>query len=204
MIDHSPAQSAMVLERVLSSPESRTLDVKRVSGKMVQKALETLCAFANTEGGVLALGIEDPAKAKGAQRIYGVQENPEAVDELQRKARTQFKPAIDGIRFMRLARTLRDGQPGHVVLVQVGKSADVHSIVDDGTWTRLDASNREMLASEITDLAYQRGVRSAETESVAVPLELLDTPVWRSFVASRGLRAGTRPSSCCALAWRTR
>ena len=192
MIDHSQAQSAMLLERVLSSPESRTLDVKRVSGKMVQKALETLCAFANTEGGVLALGIEDPAKAKGAQRIYGVQENPEAVDELQRKVRTQFKPGIDGIRFMRLACTLRDGQAGHVVLVQVGKSADVHSIVVDGTWTRLDASNREMLASEITDLAYQRGVRSAETESVAVPLELLDTPVWRSFVASRGLRAGTQ------------
>ncbi len=192
MIAYSLTQSAMLLERVLSSPESRTLDVKRVSGKMVQKALETLCAFANTEGGVLALGIEDPAKAKGAQRIYGVQENPEAVDELQRKVRTQFKPAIHTIRFMRLACPLRDGQAGHVVLVQVGKSADVHSIVDDGTWTRLDASNREMLASEITDLAYQRGVRSAETESVAVPLELLDTPVWRSFVAGRGLRAGTQ------------
>ena len=90
MIDHSPAQSSMLLERVLSSPENRTLDVKRVSGKMVQKALETLCAFANTDGGVLALGIEDPAKAKGVQRVYGVQENPEAIDELQRKTRTQF------------------------------------------------------------------------------------------------------------------
>lgn len=42
------------------------------------------------------------------------------------------------------------------------------------------------------DIDYQRGVHSAETESVVVPLELLDTPVWRSFVASRGLRAGTQ------------
>jgi ATP-dependent DNA helicase RecG len=192
MIDHSPAQSALLLERVLSSPESRTLDVKRVSGKMVQKALETLCAFANTDGGVLALGIEDPAKAKGAQRVYGVQENPEAIDELQRKVRTQFKPSIDGIRFMRLTCTLHNGQVGHVVLVQVGKSANVHSIVDDGTWTRLDASNREMLASEITDLSYQRGVRSAETELVAVSLDLLDTPTWRMFVTARGLKIGTQ------------
>jgi ATP-dependent DNA helicase RecG len=177
----------MLLERVLSSPENRTLDVKRVSGKMVQKALETLCAFVNTDGGVLALGIEDPAKAKGVQRVYGVQENPEAIDELQRKTRTQFNPPINGIRFMRLPCTLRDGQAGHVVLVQVGKSAAVHSIVDNGTWTRLDASNREMSASEITDLSYQRGVKSAETLPLPVGLNLLDSAAWRSYCTTRGL-----------------
>jgi ATP-dependent DNA helicase RecG len=188
--DSSPA--VILLERLLSISESRTFDVKRVSGKMVQKALESICAFANTEGGVLALGIEDPAKAKGMQRVYGVQENPEAVDELQRKTLTQFNPPINNIRFIRLDCILRDGQAGEVVMVRVGKSDQVHSIVDDGTWLRLEASNREMSASEITELAYQRGVRSAETESVAVPLELLDTPVWRSFVASRSLRAGTQ------------
>ncbi|UUZ77879.1 ATP-binding protein [Polaromonas sp. P1(28)-13] len=191
MIDLSPAQSTTLLERVLTSPESRTLDVKRVSGKMVQKALETLCAFANTDGGVLALGIDDPAKAKGAQRIYGVQENPEAVDELQRKVLTQFNPPISGIRFMRLACTLRSEQAGHVVLVQVGKSQLVHSIVDNGTWTRLDASNREMSAPAIADLAYQRGVRSAASELVPVNLGLLDTPTWHAFVAARGLKTGT-------------
>ena len=97
MSDHPPVQSTMLIERVLSSPESRTLDVKRVSGKMVQKALETLCAFANTDGGVLVLGIEDPAKAEGVQRIYGVQENPEAVDELKRTSMEQLAgiPGLD-------------------------------------------------------------------------------------------------------------
>lgn len=85
---------------------------------------------------------------------------------------------------------MHNGQPGHVVLLRVEKSEQVHSVVGNGTWTRLDASNRELNAAEIADLAYQRGVKSAETEPVAVALELLDTPVWRSFVASRGLRAG--------------
>ena len=193
MIDHSPAQSSMLLERVLNSPESRTLDVKRVSGKMVQKALETLCAFANTDGGVLALGIEDPAKAKGVQRVYGVQENPEAIDELQRKTRTQFNPPINGIRFMRLPCTLRDGQAGHVVLLRVEKSEQVHSIVGNGTWTRMDASNRELSAGEIADLAYRRGLRSAASELVPIKLDLLDTPTWRTFVAARGLKTGTMP-----------
>ncbi len=187
--DSSPA--VILLERLLSISESRTFDVKRVSGKMVQKALESICAFANTEGGVLALGIEDPAKAKGMQRVYGVQENPEATDELERKTRTQFNPPINNIRFIRLDCILRDGQAGEVVMVRVGKSDQVHSIVDDGTWLRLDVSNREMSASEITELAYQRGVRSAASELVPVKLNLLDTPTWRSFVAARGLRAGS-------------
>jgi len=102
LIEPTPDQAEALVARLLASPESRTLDVKRVSGKMVQKALETLCAFANTEGGTLALGVEDQAKAKGAQRLHGVQENPEALDELQRKVRTQFSPAIDGIVFLRV------------------------------------------------------------------------------------------------------
>lgn len=51
---------------------------------MVGKALETLCAFANTRGGTLALGLEDRAKAQGMERLHGLAENPEAVDELRR------------------------------------------------------------------------------------------------------------------------
>lgn len=185
MIDLAPAQSAALLIKLLASPESHTLDFKRVSGKMVGKAVETVCAFANAEGGALALGVEDPARASGLPRLYGIQEYSEALDELQRKLRTQFNPSIDNVRLLRLPCTLRDGQAGHLVLVQVPAS-QVHSIVDDGTWTRLDASNRQLLAQEVSELPYRRGVRSAESESVPVPLELLHTDAWRRFVAARG------------------
>lgn len=188
LVDFSPERAQALVNAVLASAESRTFETKRISGKMVQKALETVCAFANTDGGVLALGVEDAAKAKGEQRLYGV-ENPEAVDELQRKLGSQFNPPVDGIRFLRVACKLRDGRAGHLVLAQVRKSNKVHSIVDDGTWTRLEASNREMSAAEITDLTYQRGVRSAETDTVPIPLELLDTDAWRTYCAARGLES---------------
>lgn len=191
IIDLSEEQAAPRIKVLLTSHESRTLDFKRVSGKMVGKALETLCAFANTEGGILALGIADERQEKGNARLYGVQENPEALDDLTRKTRTQFHPPIESIRFVRLPCTLRDGNAGYLVLVQVMKSDKVHSIVDDGTWTRLDAGNREMTATETTELSYRRGVRSAESEPVAVPLSLLETDTWRSFVAARGLRSGS-------------
>ena len=162
MIDLTPAQAAPRIASLLAAHESRTLDFKRVSGKMVGRALEAICAFANTEGGILALGVADEKQEGGIARLYGIEENPEALDELTRKVRTQFHPPIETISFMRLPCTLRDGKDGHVVLVRTTQSDKVHSIVDDGTWTRLDAGNREMTAAEIAELSYRRGVRSAE------------------------------------------
>ncbi len=51
MIDFTPAQAAPRIASLLTARESRTLDFKRVSGKMVGKALEAICAFANTKAG---------------------------------------------------------------------------------------------------------------------------------------------------------
>ena len=195
MIDLSPAQALERIPALLAAHESRTLDFKRISGKH-GKLLETICAFANTDGGLVVLGIGDAKDLKPgekpASRLWGVEENAEGFDDLRRLVLQRFTPAITKLHWIRVPCTLRDGQAGHVVLLRVEKSEQVHSIVGNGTWARMDAGNRELSAAEIADLAYQRGVRSAETEPVAVPLELLDTAVWRSFVASRGLRAGTQ------------
>ena len=192
MIDFTPAQATPRSAAMLAAHESRTLEFKRMGeNKVVRKLLETICAFANTDGGILALGVADERQASGTARFYGIEENAEALDELIRKVRTQFHPPIETISFMRLPCTLRDGRAGHVVLVRTTRSDKVHSIVDDGTWLRLDTGNREMRAEEITELSYRRGVRSAESEPVPVSLELLETDVWRSFVAARGLKSGT-------------
>lgn len=195
MIDLSPTQAADRITALLAAPESRTLDFKRISGKQ-SRMYEAVCAFANSEGGLLVIGIGD-AKAmkpgdKPQSRLFGIEENPEGFDDFRRELLHRFTPAITKLHWIRLPCTLHNGQPGHVVLLRVEKSDQIHSVVGNGTWTRMDASNREMSAAEIADLAYQRGVRSAETEPVAVALTLLDTPVWHSFVASRGLRAGTQ------------
>jgi len=54
----------------------------------------------------------------------------------------------------------------------------------------MDASNREMTAAEITELSFQRGTISAESEAVSVPFELLETETWRRFAISRGFLSG--------------
>jgi ATP-dependent DNA helicase RecG len=85
---------------------------------------------------------------------------------------------------------LRNNSAGHVLLVQVGKSDKVHSVTDGGIWKRLDASNRQMSASEVTELSYQRGIRSAENEVLQIDFSLLQTNTWLSFLSARGLKNG--------------
>ena len=57
-----PALSEAQVLAILEAKESPWLEFKRVSGKMVSKALETICAFANSDGGTLILGIADPRR----------------------------------------------------------------------------------------------------------------------------------------------
>ncbi len=164
-IDLSPQEGASLLEQILERNESRHLEFKRVSGKMVNKALESICAFSNTDGGILVLGLADPKEYQGQDRLFGVQENPEAVDELQRAIGSRFQQDIAGIPFRRLSCPLHNGpakgQSGHLVLVSVPRSMQVHSVVNGGTFTRLSAGNGSMSAEAVTELSYRRGVRSA-------------------------------------------
>jgi ATP-dependent DNA helicase RecG len=88
----TPSFDDDLVERLLVIEESTTFDFKR-AGKN-DKKIETVVAFANTEGGMMVLGIEDPAKATGRDRVHGIQENPESVDELRRLLRTRITPPL--------------------------------------------------------------------------------------------------------------
>lgn len=193
MRDFTEQEAKPYVDYFLSHTESQQIETKRVSGKMVGKALETICAFANTRGGWLILGVEDFAKGKDTDRLYGVAENLEAVDELLRKLNSHLLPTVEGIGSNRFPCKLRNGENGHLIGLYVPASDKVHSILDDGTWKRWEASNREMNASEITDLSYQRGVRSAESEAVDVDFALLNTESWRIFHKARGFQSGNLP-----------
>jgi len=144
---------------------------------------------------VLVLGIGDAKAlkpdAKPESRLFGVEENATGFDDFRRHVLQRFSPPITRLYWVRMACTLHNGQAGHVVLLHVEKSDQIHSIAGNGTWTRMDASNRELSAAEIADLAYQRGVRSAASELVPISFKLLETPVWQAFAVARGLKTGT-------------
>lgn len=177
-----------LVDSFLNIPEGYYFDCKRL-GKL-DRVLETVVAFANADGGTIGLGFEDPTKAENHDRLYGVQENPLALDELRRLVRSRITPEIDGLIFSEIGCKLRSGQIGSVCFLRVPKSPSVHSIVNGGTFRRLDRSNQQLTAQQINELSFARGSISAESQCVDVDFELLETNYWRQYASTRRL---TRP-----------
>lgn len=182
-----------LIVRLLDWRENQYFDAKRAGDN--HRKLVTISAFANSEGGLLAIGIEDSSRANGRNRVFGIQEKPESIDDLRRMLRTRITPPLEPPHcepptFLEVGCTLRDGTRGSVMLIRVPKSASVHSLVDGGTYVRFERSNRHLTAAEITDLSMQRGATSAVNGLVEVPFDLLDTDVWRTYREQRRL---TRP-----------
>ncbi len=59
IVDLPAAVANGLLGSLLPMGETRRLEFKRVSREMVSKALKTVCAVANTDGGLLVLGVAD-------------------------------------------------------------------------------------------------------------------------------------------------
>lgn len=179
-----------LIDMALDRAESFTFDCKRIK-KDLTKILETVVAFANSEGGTIALGLEDPDKAKGRDRVYGIQENIMNCDELRRLLKSRItEPELLPVTWSEIGCTLRDGTQGSVVFLKAAKSPTVHSIVDNGTYTRFDKGNKELTAPEINQLCFARGTISAETQLEEVDFDLLDTEYWQAYALRRRL---TRP-----------
>ena len=175
-----------LVDQLLARPESLTFDCKRI-GKL-DKVLHTIVAFANTQGGIIALGFEDSDKAQGRARVLGIQSDPMQYDELKRKLTTRItEPDQLTISTQQIGCTIADGSDGWVAILKVAKSRRVHSIVDNGTFVRLDKSNKELTATEINKLMYDRGVVSAESQLEDVDFQLLETPYWAEYSSQRRL-----------------
>ena len=179
-----------LVDQLLAASESYLFDCKRIKDKLTS-VVETVVAFANSDGGVIALGLEDPDKGTGRDRVYGIQENLENWDEVRRLIHTRItEPGLLTCKPIKIGCTLRDGSRGSVGVLQVSKSPTVHSVVGDGTLVRLEKSNKHLTAPEIRDLQFARGAITAESILEPVDFELLDTDFWRQYAQQRRL---TRP-----------
>ena len=70
--ENQDRQDDSMIERLLSLPESYNFDCKRITGK-VDKLLETVIAFANADGGMIAIGMEEGVPMMfGAMRQAGL------------------------------------------------------------------------------------------------------------------------------------
>ena len=181
-----------IIESLLIPQECEEFDVKRVGKKLkVESILKTVCAMLNGAGGFLILGLEDSKKATGKNRVIGLEENPEALGDIKRDLARRIHPNISNyIDYNIIGCTLHDGSAGSICICEIRKSDSIHSIIDGGTYRRYGSQNRQLQANEIIELSFKRGTRSIVDEIVDIPIELLDTDLWKEYKEKRKL---TRP-----------
>mgnify|MGYP001569267680 CR=1 FL=1 len=73
-------QEKELIDILLDSQEWETFECKRAGAKPAD-LLEVVVAFANTDGGILVIGLEDPKKAVGAGRLIGISENQDNISD---------------------------------------------------------------------------------------------------------------------------
>ena len=166
-------------------PEGKTLEFKR-DVSSAAPILRTLCAFANTAGGVLLVGIDDRT---GAVRGVG-----EPLDVEERLANI----VADGISPRLLPEIeVLPWRDTHVIAVRVhlGPSRPYHLTSAGpagGTYVRLGSSNRLADAALVAELARTaRGESFDETPDLGAGAASLDVAaVERAFTGIRRVRTG--------------
>ncbi len=167
--------------------ETTTVEFKRLHGaNVVAKILETIVAMANTDGGVIVLGVDDPEKTtkKGEARVYGIEESLEKYDEI-RRGFSYIMPAV-AVTWPPKLLGVNDGSR-HAALLVVPKSAESLYQFRGDAYIRLTKGNKKLTAQESIQYAYVRGFAHADSELVDVSLEVLDTSAYRQWAKQRGI-----------------
>ncbi|MFA7253965.1 MAG: RNA-binding domain-containing protein [Patescibacteria group bacterium] len=152
------------IKNLLEIKEWHSFECKRMAVQPA-KLLETVVAFANTDGGIIALGLEDPKKAKSNERIIGISENPENLSEFLKLIDKEIDPLLKNLKEIELDVINRAGEKDKILLIQVFKSDSIHSLKKGETFVRKGSQNVKITASEITRLQYEKGSIKYEFES---------------------------------------
>ena len=167
-------QNEHIVDQLLNLAEGQEFECKRADVQPA-KLLETICAFANAQGGIIALGLEDPdRKIPKSQRIIGVDQNESLLSELQTSIRRDFNPILEnGISVAKIPVVNNQNIQDNIALISVTKSNDIHSLYKGDTFLRIGNSNRKIGVSEITRLRYEKGALKYEDE-LAYQIQMSD------------------------------
>lgn len=171
-----------ILDRIRNGEDAHTEFKQGLgNGRAVRRALG---AFANTDGGLLILGVDD------AGTIVGVRENPESVSErLTDYLQTGLNTPVQG----RLDRF--EDPLGWVHWIEVPRQRGFEPLRADGrVWVRRGRSTVEPSASELQDLYNLFGYILTETRAIEAAGETdIDIETFRGFLATLGLDVEQEP-----------
>lgn len=178
-----------LINKILNIPEeTQTIEFKRLNGeKIISKIIQTIVAMANTDGGVMIFGVEDPEKTKlkGKDRIFGIEENKELFDSIFHEIKNIIPPISN------LKPELIDFEAGKTIaILNIPKATESFFSINNEIFIRLHKSNKKLTPYEVVKLSYAKGFEKADKELVDIDFELLQTGYFEGWRKARNISAG--------------
>ena len=149
----------MNLQEIITRKEDQTFDCKSI--QIEPKALAiTIVAFANADGGVIAIGVSDKTR-----KIEGVDQHTEKLNELLRVPLDFCNPTVT-ITSELLPCTDKDGNENHILLMHIPASSELHVNQADEAFMRVGDKSRKLSFEERIQLMYDKGERYYEDTAV--------------------------------------
>jgi len=149
----------MTIQEIITRKEDQTFDCKNI--QIDPKALAvTIVAFANADGGMIAIGVSDKTR-----KIEGVDQHTEKLNELLRAPFDFCNPSVP-VTCSYLPCTDKDGNDNRVLLMQVPASMYLHTNQADEAFMRVGDKSRKLGFDERVQLMYDKGERFYEDTAV--------------------------------------
>jgi predicted HTH transcriptional regulator len=142
-----------LMETILAIPgEDRTTEFKRLGkDEKVTRVIESIVAMANTDGGIIVFGVDDPEKTKfrGLERVFGIEENLEKHDEIGRNI-SRITPPISQL-WPPVILPCPNGKS--IGLLSIPKSTTSFHAIDNHVFIRLEKGNKILTPHEIVNFS---------------------------------------------------
>ena len=149
----------MTIQEIITHKEDQTFDCKSI--QIDPKALAiTIVAFANADGGDIAIGVSDKTR-----KIEGVDQHTEKLNELLRVPLDLCNPSVS-ITSDLLPCTDKDGNENHILLMHIPASSELHANQADEVFMRVGDKSRRLSFEERIQLMYDKGERYYEDTAV--------------------------------------
>lgn len=149
----------MTIQEIQTRKEDQTFDCKSI--QIEPKALAiTIVAFANADGGVIAIGVSDKTR-----KIEGVDQHTKKLNELLRVPLDFCNPSVP-ITSDLLPCIDKDGNDNHILLMYIPASSELHANQVDEAYMRVGDKSRKLSFEERIQLMYDKGERYYEDTAV--------------------------------------
>lgn len=148
----------MTIEEMQTTTEMQEFD--RKSARIEATSIVTpIIAFANADGGLIAIGIEDSGK------ITGIDDFTKNVNEILRVPFDYCFPSIQ-IETEKIECVDCNGHPNHILLLYIPQSNELHANHRDEAYLRVGDKSKKLSFEERMQLMYAKGTRYFEDEPV--------------------------------------